>query len=81
MSYEEDYLSIKVRELERRIAELEASCPGINSSASIGSQRTNKRQSRTNPQPRARTTASPSKQASAGNYTVDLTDGNTPETT
>lgn len=75
MSWEEDYLLAKVRDLEVRITALEASCPGTRSWTSTTQQPTSGSVSTSSPQSPAPTTDSPSKKDPEGNSTAPSTGG------
>lgn len=75
MSWEEDYLMAKARELESRVAALEAACPGMSSSASISSEPTNSGKNASSLQQPAPTTASLSGKGRTESSTAPSTAG------
>lgn len=84
MSWEEDYLMGKVRDLEGRVAILERLVSerwaGSNSPTSTEVPQTSTPSSEPSPQPPAPTTGSPSKKDPVGSSTAPSTDGPGPET-
>lgn len=75
MSYEEDYLLSKIRELEDRLSRLEASCPGTRSETSTARRKPSEpTRSSSDPAP-APTTESLSKKGLEESFTAPSTDG------
>lgn len=76
MSWEEDFLMAKVRELEDRLAKLEQVCPGNNFLTSTEETENQQKKNETNPQSPALTTENPSK-IEMESSTANSTGGNT----
>lgn len=80
MSWEEDFLMVKIRELEARLIKLEAVCPGMDSSTSIDSPETKDEKTASESQKPVPTTESLSEPDQTENSSASSTAGNGPET-